>query len=185
MFRSRNDAVRTAPATLGDADNAGRKRSAIRSALTLTAVAVGITAGSVLGVSPANAVTRASGPAPEVGTRTVGDCTLSAKLLVERHDAGKLGTSFSSQGVGDVRCLTSKSIIKAELLLNRNGQTVLSTSGSWTDTRSLGGESMWTTVYQGGTLSGCGQFQSLLNVYIGGAAPVSVASGAPVNGCAA
>lgn len=62
MFRSRNDAVRTAPATLGDADNAGRKRSAIRSALTLTAVAVGITAGSVLGVSPANAVTRASGP---------------------------------------------------------------------------------------------------------------------------
>lgn len=44
---------------------------------------------------------------------------------------------------------------------------------------------MLTTVYQGGTLSGCGQFQSLLNVYIGGAAPVSVASGAPVNGCAA
>lgn len=62
---------------------------------------------------------------------------------------------------------------------------MLSTSGSWTDTRSLGGESMLTTVYQGGTLSGCGQFQSLLNVYIGGAAPVSVASGAPVNGCAA
>ena len=66
MLRSRNHALRTAPATLSDANNASRKRSSIRKALTVTAVAAGITAGSLLGVGPAHAVTNVSGPAPAV-----------------------------------------------------------------------------------------------------------------------
>ena len=198
MLRSRNHALRTATATLSDAKNAGQQRSSIRKALTLTAVAAGITAGSVLGVGPAHAVTKVSGPAPEVpapeaGTRTIGDCTVSAKLLVD-YDAvatqsggSAKGRGFRVEGVGDVRCLTTKFSISAELLLERNGETVQRTSGTWMNTRSLGGQSIWTQPYVGSTLlgfnSGCGNFQSVLNVTIQGLGSVSVTSGAPVSTC--
>ena len=195
MLRSRNHALRTAPATLSDA---GQKRSSIRKALTVTAVAAGITAGSLLGMGPAHAVTKISGPAPEapapdapapeVGTGTIGDCTLSAKLLVDSDAVTQSGgsakqPSFSVEGVGDVRCLTTKVSISAELLLQRNGETVERTSGIWMNTRSLGGRSIWTQPYVGNTLPGCGSFQSVLNVTIHGLGSASVVSGTPVYKC--
>ena len=194
MLRSRNHALRTAPATVSDAKNAGQKRSSIRKALTLTAVAAGITAGSLLGVGPAHAVTKISGPAPEapapaVGTGTIGDCTLSAKLLVDSDavttQSGGYAKerSFSVEGVGDVRCLTTKVSISAELLLKRNGETVERTSGIWMNTRSLGGQSIWTQPYMGNTALGCGSFQSVLNVTIHGFGSASVISGTPVYKC--
>lgn len=195
----RNHALRTAPATLSDAKNGGQKRSSIRKAFTITAVAAGITAGSLLGVGSAHAVTKVSGPAPEVpsaevpapevGTAKIGDCTLSAKLLVD-YDAAATQSGgsakvrdFSVEGVGDVRCLTTKFSISAELLLQRNGETVERTSGTWMNTRSLGGQSMWTQPYVGTTLLGCGSFQSVLNVTIHGLGSASVISGAPVSTC--
>lgn len=197
MLRSRNHAVRSAPATLSDAKNASQNRSSVRKALTLTAVAAGITVGSLLGVGPAHAVTKVSGPAPEVpapevGTRTIGDCTLSAKLLVDydpvpTQSGSAKGRGFRVEGVGDVRCLTTKFSISAELLLQRNGETVERTSGTWMNMRSLGGQSIWTEPYVGSTLlgfhSGCGNFQSVLNVTIHGLGTLSVSSGAPVSIC--
>ncbi len=200
MLRSRNHALRTAPATLSAVKNAGQKRSSIGKTLTLTAVAAGITAGSLLGMGPAHALTKVSGPAPVVpapvvpapvaSTRTIGDCTVSAKLLVDYDPvAGSnvKGRGFRVEGVGDVRCLTTKFSISAELLLTRNGETVERTSGTWMDTRSLGGQSIWTQPYVGSTLlgfhSGCGNFQSILNVPIHGLGSLSVTSGAPVSTC--
>ncbi len=149
-----------------------RSGLALRGLLASTAVAVGLSTGSIVGAAQAHA-----------DTTSLGDCSLTAKLLTDRQGDGKV-SQLSVRGVGAVQCKSRKAAITATIELKRNGTVVKASSGTWTNPYNLGNEPILTSVHTTGSLQGCAKYQSTITVSIPGLGQASVTSGLPTHLCA-